>query len=116
MRVSGALITPGEITVDGIAMTPDGWEPEARVLHEYKSTWKSSNREIEDQWRYMTQIKSYCRGMACNRAKLYVLYLMGNYRDVRQPVTKCFELEFSQRELDDNWKMLVSHAKKVGLL
>ena len=116
MRVSGALITPGEITVDGIAMTPDGWEPETRVLHEYKATWKSCNREIEDQWRYCTQVKSYCRAMATNRCDLYVLYLMGNYRDIRQPIPIKYELEFTQRELDDNWRMIVSHSKKVGLL
>ena len=112
----GLVIRPGEMFIDGIYMTPDGWEVEGRVLHEYKATWKSFRKPIDDNWRYMTQIKSYCRGMACSRAKLYVLYLMGNWRDVRQPVTKVYELEFSQRDLDDNWKMIVSHAKKVGLL
>ena len=112
----GLLVRPGEICEDGIYMTPDGWEPEGRVLHEYKATWKSCAREIESNWRYMTQVKSYCRGMATNKAKMYVLYLLGNYRDIRQPVTKCYDLEFTQRELDDNWKMITNHARKVGLL
>jgi hypothetical protein len=112
----GLLVRPGEVTVDGIAMTPDGWDSENRILHEYKCTWKSCDKPIEDNWRYCTQIKSYCRAMATNRAHLYILYLMGNYRDIRQPVTRGYELEFSQRELDDNWNMIVKHSKKKGLL
>jgi len=112
----GLVIRPGELYVDGIYMTPDGWEPASRVLCEYKVTWKSCSKPIEDNWRYCTQIKSYCRGMATNRARLYVLYLMGNWRDIRQAWPLFYDLEFSQRELDDNWSMIVSHAKKVGLL
>lgn len=113
---AGKLIRPGELHVDGIYMTPDGYNTD-HILCEYKATWKSTNHQIDSSkyWRYWTQIKAYCYALKTMRARLYILHVMGNWRN-SGPIAKAYEAEFTKRELDDNWKMIVSHAKKKGML
>lgn len=107
---------PGEFIVDGIACSPDGVDKFWRV-HEYKCTWKSSNHDIQDKkhWMWMVQIRAYCYVMNATRARLHVFFVNGDYRG-SGPQLKVWDLEFTQRELDENWKMLVNHAKSKGWL
>lgn len=115
---------PGEISVDGILMTPDyadldftGDGSYEMGVEEWKVTWRS-DKHAEDlernHWKWLVQIKAYCWGLACTRARLRALYLVGNWRDRIVPTPKCWELQFTQRELRDNWEMLRGHADSKG--
>jgi len=115
---TGRIVRPGELQLDGVYLTPDGYDTQDHVLEEWKCAWKSSNTDPESKkfWRYWTQVKSYCLALKTNKARLRVLFVNGDYKFKKGPVTKCWEAEFSDRELKDNWSMLTNHAKKKGWL
>jgi hypothetical protein len=110
----GLLFSPGEITKDGIAMTPDGYNADGKI-EEWKCAWKSSRHPIEESHRYLWQIKSYCYGIGVNEATLRVLHIMGDYKG-SGPLPRFYELVFTDRELNENWEMIVNHAKARGML
>ena len=114
---AGKIVRPGELESDGIYMTPDGYDTHENVLEEWKCTWKSSNNPIEGPkfWRYWTQCKAYCRVLGTKQVRLRVLYLMGNYRG-GGPHATTYSSTFSDKELDNNWEMIVNHAKTKGWL
>ncbi len=114
---TGKIVRPGELELDGVYLTPDGYDTHDNVLEEWKCTWKSSNNPIDGPkfWRYWTQVKAYCKALGTNTARLRVLYLMGNYRG-GGPHACTYTAIFSQKELDNNWEMLINHAKTKGWL
>jgi len=105
----------GEVELDGIVCSPDGFDFENWILEEYKCTWRSSKMLPDQMWRWMVQIKGYCKVTETTRVLMRVLYLNGNYRG-SGPEYKHFNLDFTQDEIDVNWSMLVSHAKRKGWL
>ena len=111
----GSLVRPGELEKDGIYMTPDGLCPNEWVLEEWKCTWKSMRREIEDFWRYWAQIKSYCLALDCSHARLRVFFVNGDYKG-SGPRFRVWEAEFTSRELQENWDMNLNHGKSMGVL
>jgi hypothetical protein len=62
-------------------MSPDGICLDPWKLCEYKLTWMSSNRDPQDNWRWMTQIKGYLYGVSVffdrltTECDLHVLYV-----------------------------------------
>ena len=107
----------GEITLDGITGSPDGlgeWESRL-VVEEYKCTSKSLSRPIEDNWMWVTQVKAYCHMVGVPKAIMRVLYVAGDYKPPF-PQYRAYLMEFSQRELEENWSMIVNHAKAQGWL
>jgi len=111
---SGKLLRPGELHVDGIYMNPDGYAPDDHVLCEYKATWKSTSHPIDSSkyWRYWMQIKAYCYAIRATKARLYVLHVMGDWRN-SGPIPLAYEAEFTTRELKDNWQMIVREAERI---
>lgn len=107
------LIHMGELECDGIKMSPDAFDVEDLCLEEWKCTWSSSNKHPDDYPYYLWQIKSYCRAIECNKARLRIYHVNGDYRE-RVPVVHTWLLEFSDRELEENWKFLTAHARKKG--
>lgn len=113
------VFRPGEIVVEGIPMSPDGICMDPWRLMEYKCTWMSSNRDPLDNWRWMTQIKGYLYGVTqffdrlTTECDLHVLYINGDYRN-SGPEYWCYELRFSSTEIVENWKMIISHARRRG--
>lgn len=110
---------PGELSVDGIHMSPDGisrdWlKPLHGVgvmitrVHEVKATYKSINTvgDMSNQWLWLTQVKAYCKGLKTTHAKLHVLFLCGDYKMPIRPIVREWTLEFTQHEIDENWSML----------
>jgi len=107
---------PGETCLDGVFMSPDGisrdWDPARRVMitrvHEVKATYKSINTvgDLSKQWLWLTQVKAYCKGLKTTHAKLHVLFLCGDYKMPIRPMVKEWTLEFTQKEVDENWEML----------
>ena len=103
----------GAFLKDGIWLTPDGYDPRERKIHEYKVTWRSLSKFApEDDFAYQTQIKSYCHAVGVNKAVLWVLFLMGDYKGTGPKLLQ-FDLEYSQHELESNWQMLINNAKAM---
>ena len=108
---------PGEFVCDGIVISPDGIgtdtvEPYPMALREYKATWQSSRKLPSDNWRYMTQAKSYCYVIGVNVVIYDIAYLMGNYQG-SGPQYRQARVEFTNQELYQNWEMLKLHAKEM---
>lgn len=111
-----------------IYMSPDGliWSDGVLAfLAEIKFTKKScrdfasglrmgSKKSIMWVW----QIAAYLKGTGTLAAKLFVMFVNGNYSfDDKDPesgaVKKCFRLEFTEEEIESNWRMLVHHAREM---
>lgn len=127
----GVLSHPGEVCIDDVYGTPDGESISViitsnlgnrLVVHEIKATWKSVNTVTDEKgnitlnestWMWMAQIKAYCKALKTLHARLHVLFICGDYsRPIRPtlgPVANepsCWEIEFTQKEVDDNWALL----------
>ena len=113
-RAGNRVFRPGElVSPEGIAYSPDGVIENGQLtLVEYKLTWMSSRADIEDAKfdKYKTQMMSYCYQLETPYARLYVLFVNGDYKPP-SPVLKVWNIEFSPRELQDNWQMLMNHAR-----
>ena len=112
--LGGQLHHVGEIGLDGITGTPDGlWVNGQEWLEEYKATWRSSRRPLETDFRtWLWQIKSYCHMLRVSRARLRAMFVNGDYRD-SGPQIKQWEMEFTQRELEENWLMIVNNSRAM---
>ena len=120
------LIRPGEIMVDGVIGTPDAYDTAKFRPEEYKCTKKSCRQDITHVkfWVYWVQLKAYCYmlkrlGMGCNSGALYILHVNGNYSwDDGDPesgyIIKGWEDEWSDLQLEENWNMLLNHARSRG--
>jgi hypothetical protein len=111
-------VRPGEVELDGIIGSPDGIADDPlgkldMVDEEYKLTWRSSRRPIEDNWYYMTQFMGYCKMLGTTVTVAKVLYIAGDYRG-SGPQYKVYRIEYEQRELDRNWNYLLAHARNEG--
>ncbi len=109
----------GEVELDGILCSPDGVKVEedgAITVEEYKCTAKSSNSPVEDNISWMMQVKGYCKVLESTSCIFRILYLCGNYRDIRAPQYMAYRLDFTQTEIDENWLAIVNHAKSKGWL
>jgi hypothetical protein len=109
---------PGEIVCDGIACSPDGVgmdEEGEVVVEEYKCTALSSTKTPDGIWRWRTQAAAYCYVMGATRAVFRVFYINGDYRG-SGPLYRVFQLDWSGQEIEENWAMLVNHAKRKGML
>ena len=117
---------PGEFTTpEGIAFSPDliGFNGSA-ILGEMKLTWMSS-REMPrepgyrsfppkfDKW--MTQMKCYGHHLEMPNQRLYALFVNGAYpgRDYSKyrPELLAWDIEFSLREMKEEWQRMLAHAK-----
>jgi hypothetical protein len=109
----GEYVRTGEIELDGIVGTPDGLELTGLAIDETKATWKSSRRSIEtDYWAWWVQIKAYCFMLKVNKATLRTFFINGDYRE-SGPQIKMWEVEFSDRELLDNWALITANARAM---
>lgn len=108
----------GELSLDGISMSPDGVTVDMEmdptlgmgIVEEFKFTYKSSRKPIEEQWMWLAQVKAYCKALPTLCARLHVLHANGDYDYARPglpPQYIVHSLQFTQRELDSNWNMLV---------
>jgi hypothetical protein len=117
--LEGVTDHPGEILLQGVYMSPDG-ESVDRVLlgsrgfelvvHEVKSTYKSAKHNLKTQWLWLTQLKAYCKGLGTRFARIYILYICGDYKYPIAPIYQVYEIEFTQEEIDTNWTMLIDYS------
>lgn len=104
----------GELERDGIYGTPDGlWlvDPKTAVW-ECKRTSKKM-QSVGDVWMYMKQGMSYCAMLGQNRTKYDVLWDMGDYSRPYQPKSTEALVEFSDKEIEDWWRIVVKAAAGV---
>ncbi len=116
------LYHPGEILVDGIAMSPDGLSyVEHGILHEFKLTWKSmaKERDLESQWLWIAQMMGYCHAHGLDTAWLHVFWVNGNYKygtPEGGPQYKVYQFKFSQKDLKSNWRTITGRAAEKGMI
>lgn len=91
-------VRPG-MTVHGtvdLLLTEDLGE---EIVCEIKTTRSSSDKSPEDSSHYLEQVACYCVTLGVTRARLYIVHLMGNYRETRTPVLVAWDIEFTPDEL-----------------
>lgn len=116
--VLGDLVRPDEWELDGIVGSPDMIRSSDWTLIELKCRWMSSYKldQLEKYfWLTLVQIKSYCRMIGTDHAELHVFFVNGDYRPP-MPKVRVLALEFSDRELVENWSMITNHARRRGWL
>lgn len=107
---------PGQLTLNGIHGSPDWLDTTVWENVEFKATWRSSNRPLDpDFWEWLTQFKAYCKMLGCTSTRLLVFYVNGDYRD-SGPQFKDIRLNFTKMEIEDNWSMLLNHARAKGMV
>ncbi len=118
---AGVTITrPDEfMNADGIAFSPDLLIQNGDLrVGEIKLTWQSSREDISapkfSKW--FVQLMAYCREMETNLGRLYITFVNGDYGANRLPQLKIWDITFSERDLQDNYRMLLAHAKRKGML
>ena len=99
----------GELFLEGITMTPDGYDPDNGVLQEAKCTWKKVTNQPIDNFSWMTQTKAYCKALRIDRVMFHVLYLNGDYKQ-SGPIYHPWLITFKPHEIEENWNMLTNHA------
>lgn len=114
------IFRPGEIELDGVLMSPDGLDasdPAGLVLEEFKCTWMSDREAPHSTkfWHWLAQMKAYCYALGTTRARLRALFVNGNYKN-SGPTYHVWDVRFTETELDENWRMVVGHARMKGWL
>jgi hypothetical protein len=111
---------PDPIWCDGICCSPDHLGTAPWRVKEFKFTWYSASKPCPDDevyWPWLVQIKGYCHVVETDRAELWVLHVNGDYKPPRPPeLPLVLGLQFTALELQENWAMLVNHAKRKGWL
>jgi hypothetical protein len=113
------LFRPAPLQVDGIWMSPDGFDPVEGAIHEYKLTWYSSRKICPTDnvyWPWVVQVKCYTRAVHSLLAYLTAFHINGNYAPPRPVPPRTWRLVFTQFELDECWDMVTKHAKNQGML
>ena len=67
-----------------------------------------------DKW--FTQCKLYCRALETPFARLYALFMYGDYKRPFKRELGCWNLTFSQTELEEEWSNMERHGKQKGML
>ena len=107
-------IRPPEQCVDGTWCSPDGVDLVEGVVHEYKATWGSMAKGIENRWRWLMQVKGYCYAYGLTKARFHVLWICGDYSRPIKPQYRAYDVEFGSTEVAESWRTVVNHAKKKG--
>ena len=114
-RSDNLLMSQVEMERDGIFMTPDAVDFDDQILWEFKSTTKSMAKfdQLEVHFAlWLMQIKGYLYGLGMNRCNLIVLFLCGDYKPPF-PHIKAKQLEFTDRELVENWAIVQNYARWI---
>lgn len=123
---------PGEQTVDGISGSIDGYTveygipyvgkglEEILVVEEFKLTWKSSFHPFLSvkQKLWMWQGMAYAYMWGTRWVRWHVGYVNGDYRmgGFGEPEYRKVLVEFTDKELEGNWRMLVRNRDEKGVV
>lgn len=131
MQLNPWLERIGEISKDGVAMSPDAvthncrrhlLSPEKdipRIIDEIKLTWTSVTRGLEEHFNYLQQTKSYCYGYDTVYCRLHVMHVNGDYKfsDSIQsgPIYAQHHIKYSTWDVQSNWDEVQRRKKEYGL-
>ena len=117
------VFRPGELVApDGIAYSPDGLLDNQTRLAEYMVAWWMSSADMPRTPassfppklnKYVCQMQSYAYNLELSTARLYVLFVQGRGKD---PELLVYDIEFTARELKNNWNAMMNHARHQKLL
>lgn len=96
---------------------------------EIKLTWMSSSEVPRTKGidnfpskfdKYFCQMKMYCRALEVNHAQLIVCFINGrwDWKDKEngfRPELLVWDIEFSKRELEEEWQTVMNYGKSSGL-
>lgn len=117
---------PGELTVDDISMNADGLSC-GRIenvmtfgdpfLEEFKFTFKgvaTGAEFLKDKkwWLWLKQAAGYCHGYGTRVVRWHVCHVRGDYKSFG-PVYRQYVVRFSDREIAQNWQMLLNNRDAV---
>lgn len=89
-------------------------------LGEFKLTWMSIGKGIHDKRfdKWKTQMKVYCYHLGTPYARLYALFVNGDwsFKFRSGPQLLAWDIEFSQKEMREEWNTLLRLAQKKGML
>ncbi len=114
---------PGELHLDGVAMSPDGESLDVIItsrrahivrIHEVKATYKSVKTvgDLTSQWMWISQIMGYCKARGTRYASLHVLFVDGDYTWPMRPQAMRWDLEFTQAEIDADWALKMDYRNE----
>ena len=111
---------PEQLTLEGIAFNPDlllTEDPSRMRVGEIKLTYMSESDSLIDSKfaKWLWQAMAYCYHLEVPRARFYVLFVRGNYKDPN-PTFRAYDIEFTGRELQENWQMLLNYARHQRML
>lgn len=118
---------PGEFTIQ-IAGTPVHYNPDLFILEdvfrigEIKYTSMSSRQGITHNKfnKWFTQMKLYCHATETPFARLYAFFSNGDWTMLPNigytPQLRAFDIEFTPRELRDEWATILQHGVDTRLL
>lgn len=115
------LIRPGEVRRDGVIGTPDAYDTRLGRPEEYKCTKKTLRDAITHRkfWIYWVQLKAYAYMVGANSGALWILFINGNYSFKEEDpdsgyIIRGWEDHWTPVQLEENWAMLMGHARKRG--
>jgi hypothetical protein len=79
----------GEMFLEGVYMSPDGIDVE--------------------------ECKGYCYGVGVEQVKMAILYLNGDWKG-SGPEYRGYHIRFTPLEIQENWEMILGHARRKGWL
>lgn len=122
---------PPQLQEDGIWMSPDWVNPDGDIqMEEWKATKKSMRRGFDDiSWSWMPNIMAYVRTAARQKlitrlaVRIRLWWINGDYTyetktsdlHLLQEYHKV-DIEFTRRELDENWRAILQAGRRYGLL
>lgn len=111
---------PGEfMSPEGVIFSPDYlFDIDGElVLGEFKCSYYSTNGAPVDPKfaKWITQIKLYCFWLGVVKARLFVMFVCGDYKPP-SPQLRAWEMTFTQRELQDEFDVIMRHARKKGIV
>lgn len=65
--------------------------------------------------KYLTQMKLYCKALGTRHARLYAFFVPEAIK-AKGGALRCWDITFTQREIDEEWDLIMRHAKQAGLL
>ncbi len=107
-------VKPGELTKDGISGNPDLLDTTDFAVEEIKLAYMSSKHEPDGKkhWRYWTQVKAYCTMVGTEIGRLHVCHVVGDWKG-GDAIYNVWERRFSEQELRENWRMLLTHGERM---
>lgn len=109
-ETQGQFISSPVVEKDGVIASLDGyivWAGDSAVL-EIKLKF-SAPKDPRENFRWMSQVKSYCHIMNAKRVIFIVGHLL--HSPPRMVAVK-YGLRFTEAELQENWQMIMNQAKE----